>query len=1274
MTAPTHPPPSYPPTTPPSQDPGSQHPHPPPPHHPPPPPRPYTGDYAGATWNAQALFAHNTQKQKTKQAHAAKLLHSHDFVLLQETHSVPGTTQTYSPPAGSRYFASHLTKTVGGVGILVKQSFLERFDPIPPEDDLTPFHWEEIQPGRIACLHLRGPEGNLDLMVVYMQTGQAKSARDTSRARVAQAVRPPHAALTIIAGDFNYTVRGKDRFCKATGRWSSEVPVTCEELAFRNIVADPFQLYELEQEDFTHDCAVSRSKLDRVYINQDTTYQLDRRVGCAALDWVPGVSAHRPVTFYRRTRAKAVDPDSLPLPTAPMRHPDWRRRVTLRLGELEREDRQDSQPIRRLLLLKRAVREVTTTMQQEMGQQPPETPQDRLGYTMRFLRAIEGHRWHVARRITEAYPRLAEFVDVQDRALHLHPGLQAVRDHAMELARTTILDDLREFQQQQPDLPDSVRTARRQALNARIARLRPGAATSIKAVQQQDGEITTNPGHMAQALRAHWERTFTRAPIDVDALQAWLRDTVPRKPAGHPQALPPTDSDVWDIRRRDIAKAIRLSNNSSPGPDGIPYLAWRALGRVGVDYLYEAAACLTTDDGPRLLSDAFPDLPEGDHDYNLGLLCCLPKKPTGATPDGDDYYSPDATRPLTIVNCDNRLVASAARFRWEEILAAWISPMQRGFLSNRSMLANVVDVDFQAMRVSLKSNRGALILFDFKAAFPSVSHEFILESLRHLGMPRRALNLVRCLYHSNRCQLSLLGNRYPGFEITAGIRQGCPLSPLLFITVVDSLLRCLKAKIHKAFPRAYADDTALVIRDLFRDLPTVRAIFDDFARVSGLRLNIPKTLIIPLGDWDPDQVAQALNQANDPWKEIQCAHHGTYLGFVVGPGKGNRSWEKPLQKAKARVPSWPWTTLGLHYSATVYNTYVLPTLTFVAQLERPPLAAKRQEEDTLAKIAVGPNNWFQTKDMFLLEEAYGLPYRFRSLAHTALAAQLRVAMWEDGADGGLRVREQAEYLRSLLARHREDDRRWDWNAWYHKSFILQLERTLDLFQRMGVTPESMLREFTDDAPRPWDKQTMQRAKRATQRRAYQHLMAYYQQHAWARMHKKLCRWYPPEPPPHITSVVLERLRALRPLVAPRVHTAVFSTLWNRWMTKHRFQVPGVQCLFSCCQPQNEDALEHYLQCPVVCDVAQRRLRLHLPHQHARQYLTLGEIPDNNPDLASWFIRCAVLLYAVYRTHNAARHRGRMTPAVAAAAIRQAIYEGTRGHPRSMRCVDAVYAA
>ena len=88
---------------------------------------------------------------------------------------------------------------------------------------------------------------------------------------------------------------------------------------------------------------------------------------------------------------------------------------------------------------------------------------------------------------------------------------------------------------------------------------------------------------------------------------------------------------------------------------------------------------LQCDGAEHLLLLAYKDTGEqGCHDFNLGLMCCLPKKPAGTHETLGEYFGPEDTRPLAIVNTDNRLIASAYRLAWEPMLEKWISRYQMG--------------------------------------------------------------------------------------------------------------------------------------------------------------------------------------------------------------------------------------------------------------------------------------------------------------------------------------------------------------------------------------------------------------------------------------------------------------------------------------------------------------------------------------------------------------------------------------------------------------------
>jgi len=199
-------------------------------------------------------------------------------------------------------------------------------------------------------------------------------------------------------------------------------------------------------------------------------------------------------------------------------------------------------------------------------------------------------------------------------------------------------------------------------------------------------------------------------------------------------------------------------------------------------------------------------------DFNASLLMFLPKKSSGVTDVGLEIYNCGDVRPLNITNCDNRLLASAVRVAIEPTLSALITGDQRGFIGGRSMIANLIDIDEAMALESLHSADSVCLFYDFAAAFPSVEHTLLMEYFKALGWPSWLLRFIGVLYANNHCFISMGGSLFLGFLLSHGIRQGCPLSPLLFSASSELILRRIAKLVPEALVRAWADDIAMVVR------------------------------------------------------------------------------------------------------------------------------------------------------------------------------------------------------------------------------------------------------------------------------------------------------------------------------------------------------------------------------------------------------------------------------------------------------------------------------
>jgi len=710
-------------------------------------------------------------------------------------------------------------------------------------------------------------------------------------------------------------------------------------------------------------------------------------------------------------------------------------------------------------------------------------------------------------------------------------------------------------------IPDAVRTRKREQIDKRLARLLPGAISSIGALVCPDGTLLTEDDDIAKELARHWGEVFAEKPIDKDLLRAWLEGISPLE-------LDATDPS-WDLLPSSVADAIRFATESSPGPDGIPYKAFKACS-LSLDILVAVATALLVQ-GELTLPD----------DFNASFLCCLPKKPVSFDARLGDVYSGETTRPLSIVNTDNRLIAGSFRLTLEPIFSSWVSSPQRGFIRGRSMLANVLEVDFHSMRVTVTSRRGALVLFDFKAAFPSVSHEYMWAVLEAIGVPLSWLRAIRRLYVRNDCRVKFRGRVFPGFSSKCGVRQGCPVSPLIFAVVADVLLRRISTEFPLEILRAFADDTAMVVSDFFASAPRIKAIFDDFAAISNLFLNLPKTVVIPLWHCPIEQARLLIHSSCPTWEGVSVLECARYLGFLVGPGSVSGGWAPAIAKYRSRAIKWASLNLGQQYNARVYRIFVFSVLSFLLQLSIPPPEAYEAETWALRLFAKGPcPNWCSNDDLFLLKDALGFPYAFPSLEIVSQAAKMRVSEFElfDFPAHAAWIKTAAMGSNDFTLTH-------PFSAWFSQSMFKVVDDAVNSATLKGV-PKFKVRETILAKTRCSDDVKAKSLKRSFQRVSCD-LLLHSPGYADRRLRHKFDRWTFDDPMGHVIRRAQTRLHVIFSLVAPRVAIALFNAYWNRWTTAARFRKVA-KCHF--CGKAN-DSIEHIAICPVQTSFASKFLCL-----------------------------------------------------------------------------------
>ena len=94
------------------------------------------------------------------------------------------------------------------------------------------------------------------------------------------------------------------------------------------------------------------------------------------------------------------------------------------------------------------------------------------------------------------------------------------------------------------------------------------------------------------------------------------------------------------------------------------------------------------------------------------------------------------------------------------------------------------------MEQSLEWNSPLYINFiDYEKAFDSVDRETLWKLLRHYGVPEKFVSLIHCTYQGMTCKVAHASQLSESFEVRTGVRQGCLLSPFLFLLLIDWIMK-----------------------------------------------------------------------------------------------------------------------------------------------------------------------------------------------------------------------------------------------------------------------------------------------------------------------------------------------------------------------------------------------------------------------------------------------------------------------------------------------------
>ena len=207
-------------------------------------------------------------------------------------------------------------------------------------------------------------------------------------------------------------------------------------------------------------------------------------------------------------------------------------------------------------------------------------------------------------------------------------------------------------------------------------------------------------------------------------------------------------------------------------------------------------------------------------------------------------------RPISLTNVDYRILAFTLAEHMQKVLGDIVSNDQTAYLKGRYIGTNIRLVGDIIDYYDMMNKSGILLMLDFQKAFDILEWDFLITALQFFKFWESFIRWIEVIYHKPKACVKNNGYLSDFFDISRGIRQGCPVSALLFLLCVEILGIKLRASnslkgfrfgqgLNPIKLAQYSDDCILFLNSN-SEVCSALNILKGIGQLSGLILNIDK--------------------------------------------------------------------------------------------------------------------------------------------------------------------------------------------------------------------------------------------------------------------------------------------------------------------------------------------------------------------------------------------------------------------------------------------------
>jgi len=287
-------------------------------------------------------------------------------------------------------------------------------------------------------------------------------------------------------------------------------------------------------------------------------------------------------------------------------------------------------------------------------------------------------------------------------------------------------------------------------------------------------------------------------------------------------------------------------------------------------------------------------------------------------------------RPICLLNVSFKIFTKVASMRVNLVANKVISPTQTTFMRGRNILEGVVVLHETIHELHRKNLNGVILKVDFEKAYDKVKWPFLFQTLRMKGFSPKWIAWVKSFILGGSVAINVNDEVRHFFQTKKGLRQGDPLSPILFNIVADMLADLIRrdkedGQISGVVPHLvddglsilqYADDTILFLDHDLEKAKNLKLLLCAFEQVSGLKINFHKSELFCFGEADV---------ARQEYVDLFGYKSGDlplkYLGIRIHYRKlKNVDWRAVVEHFEKRLSSWKSKHLSIGGRLTLINS------------------------------------------------------------------------------------------------------------------------------------------------------------------------------------------------------------------------------------------------------------------------------------------------------------------------------------------------------------------